>query len=128
MQTETTAISRWFAIRVKSRCEKLAAANLAAKGIEVFAAVAPQRRVWADRIRVVQMPLFPGYIFGRFDIAQWREVNDAAGVASIVTLGRERCAVHDSEIESLRKLVSSGIDVYRSQFLQPGVPIRVTHG
>ena len=119
---------RWFAIRVKSRSEKLAVTNLAAKGIEAFAAVAPQRRVWADRIRVVEMPLFPGYIFGRFDFVRRRMVEDISAVGSIVSFGNQSCPVDDREIAALKKLVSSGRDVRPSSSIQVGAPIRVKHG
>ena len=119
---------QWFAIRVKSRSEKAAANSLAAYGIEVFAAAAPQRRVWVDRVRVVEMPLFPGYIFGRFDLSQRRTVEDTAGVASIVRIGNESCPVEDAEIAALRKLIASGTDIHRSPFLEVGAPVRVKHG
>jgi transcription antitermination factor NusG len=119
---------QWFAVRVKSRSEKLAATALGLKGVPVFAAVAPQRRVWADRIRVVEMPLFPGYVFARFDLGAKRVVEDAPGVASIVSFGGECCPVESSEIESIQKLIASGMDVHTAPFLRVGVPVRVKHG
>ena len=128
MQTQANGTYCWVAIRVKSRGEKLAAATLEAKGIEVFAAVAPQRRVWADRIRVVEMPLFPGYIFGRIDLTRKRDVEDCAGVASIVSIGGKCCAVEEREVDGLRKLAASGAEVQRSPYLRVGAAIRVKHG
>ncbi len=128
MQIDMLGNERWYAIRVKSRSEKIAVAGLAAKGIEVFGGVAFERRVWADRIRVIEMPLFPGYIFGRFDFAGRRTVEDVHGVASIVSFGNQSCAVDDGEIAALRKLVASGIEVRRSASLEVGSPVRVTHG
>jgi hypothetical protein len=50
-------VGNWYAIRVRSGCEKAAAADLSARDYEGCGAVAPQRRVWADRGRTVEMPL-----------------------------------------------------------------------
>ena len=119
---------RWFAIRVRSRCEKLAAAALASRQIEVLAAVAPQRRVWADRVRTVEMPIFAGYIFGRFDASQRAEVEKTAGIASIVRFGDACCPVEDTEIAALRIVLGSGLDLHRAPFLCAGRPVEVKHG
>jgi transcription antitermination factor NusG len=117
----------WFAIRVRSRSEKLAAAHVRAKGIEVFPSTAFFRRCWADRVRVVEMPLFPGYIFARFDSAQARMVESAAGVASIVKSGNRYCAVDAVEMEAIRKLVGSRAIVQRTTY-QPGTRVLVKYG
>lgn len=120
--------NQWFAVRVKSRCEKLVATTLGARGIEVFAALGQQRRVWADRVRTVEMPLFPGYIFARFDFGAKRCVEDVPGVAAIVSFGNQCCPVPAEEIEAIQRLVASGLDVHSLPGLQVGVPVRVTHG
>ena len=121
-------LSQWYAIRVRSRSEKIAALDLGLKGFEVCAAVAPQRRVWADRIRVVDMPLFPGYIFANFDPARRPEVERAARVASVVRFGGQCYPVDPVEIAAVRKIVGSGAEVQRVPFLQVGTRIEVKHG
>ena len=91
--------NHWFAIRVKSRCEKLAAADLANRGYEVFAAVVPQRRVWKDRIRIVDTPMFPGYIFGKFSPFLRIAVESVPGVATVVRFGRCDAPIDAPEVE-----------------------------
>lgn len=119
---------RWFALRVRSRCEKLAAEDLARRGFEVFSACAPQRRVWLDRVRTVEMPMFAGYIFARFVQEQGPEVLRASGVVSIVGFGTSYHPVEDSEIEALQIVVHSGVDVFRDPLMNPGALVRVCHG
>lgn len=118
----------WHAIRVRSRSEKLAAAELSYRGHEIFAAIAPQRRVWADRVRVVNMPLFPGYIFGRFPAWQRAAVELAPSVVSVVRFGRQDAPVDAREIESLRLVAGSGLEVIRRPFLRAGSRVRVIDG
>ncbi|MBY0508269.1 MAG: hypothetical protein K2X03_30430 [Bryobacteraceae bacterium] len=115
-------------MRVRSRCEKLAAAALTARGFEVLAAVAPQRRVWVDRVRTVEMPLFPGYIFARFDPKQRIEIERTAGVACIVHFSDHCCPVDDFEIDSIRRVLGSGLDIYRAPFFGVGKFVSVKHG
>lgn len=121
-------IPLWYAIRVRSRCEKAAAAELSRRGYEVFAAIAAQRRVWVDRVRTVELPLFPGYIFGRFPALRRAAVESVGGVASVVRFGNQFSPVDDWEIESVRLIVGSGIEVIRSPQLRVGVHVRVLAG
>jgi transcription antitermination factor NusG len=126
--TMTDDKSKWYAIRVRSRCEKLAAAGLASRNVEVLSAVTAQRRVWIDRVRTVEMPLFPGYIFARFLASRRMEVERTAGIASIVQFSNECCAVDDEEINAIRVLLGSGLEVQRAPFLGVGKKVAVKHG
>lgn len=118
----------WFAIRVRSRCEKLAAADLETKGFQVCAATAPHRRVWIDRVRVIEMPLFPGYIFGRFGPGDRTEIQRGAGVAGIVGAGGTDYPIADSEMDSIFSLLRSGVAVYQTPFFHVGARVRVRNG
>jgi transcription antitermination factor NusG len=118
---------RWFALRVRSRFEKQTAADLANRGYEACSACAPQRRVWADRIRTVEMPAFPGYIFARFDASQGPEVLKVPGIVSIVGFGSRYCPVEDSEMEALQIVLRSGVEV-EQEMLHPGARVRVCYG
>lgn len=120
--------NKWYAIRVRSRCEKLAATDLTNRGYEVFAAVIPQRRVWADRVRIIEAPLFPGYIFGKFSPAARTAVESVPGVATVVRFGKSDAPIDAREMESIRHLAKSGLEVKRSPFLRVGSRVRVHSG
>lgn len=118
----------WFALRVRSRCEKLAAKDLSGRGYEVCSACGPQRRTWADRVRTVEMPLFPGYIFARFDPSRAYDILTATGIATIVGFGGRYCPIDDAEIDAVRIVLASGVEVQRESKLRPGSRVRVCHG
>ncbi len=120
--------NRWYAIRVRSRCEKLAAAGLASRNFEVMPALAPQRRVWVDRVRTVEMPLFPGYIFARFAATRRAEVERISGIASVVRFSEQCCPVDDHEIDAVRLILGSGLEIHRAPFLHVGKQVAVKHG
>ena len=121
-------LDSWFAIRVRSRCEKLAAVDLETKGFQVCAATAPHRRIWIDRVRTVEMPLFPGYIFGRFRPVDRSTIQRGAGVAGIVGAAGTDYPIADEEMDSVLSLLRSGVEVLRSPYLQVGTRVKVSSG
>ena len=62
-----SAAEAWFALSVVPRKEKATAQALRSKGYEDFLPMYSMKRRWSDRMKVVEMPLFPGYVFCRFD-------------------------------------------------------------
>src|SRR5450759_4935853 len=58
----------WYALRIQSRLASLASTTLRGKGYEEFSPLYRSRRRWSDRIKEIQLPLFPGYLFCRFDV------------------------------------------------------------
>jgi hypothetical protein len=55
----------WYAVRTRSRHEKLVARQLETQGIQSFLPVVTQTRTWSDRRKQVESPLFSGYTFLR---------------------------------------------------------------
>src|ERR1700722_18773633 len=57
----------WFALRVRSNHERVAATHLRGKGYEEFAPSYKTERQWSDRRKTTEQFLFPGYVFCRLD-------------------------------------------------------------
>ncbi|PYV81621.1 MAG: hypothetical protein DMG05_29645, partial [Acidobacteria bacterium] len=57
---------QWFALVVRSQHEKMVASVLHSKGYEEFLPLYTVKRRWSDRIKQLELPLFPGYVFCRF--------------------------------------------------------------
>src|SRR5919198_63927 len=55
----------WYAIQTRSRHEKFVDSQLRQQGIITFLPLASELRCWSDRRKLVQLPLFPGYLFVR---------------------------------------------------------------
>lgn len=79
-------------------------------------------------MRTVEMPLFPGYIFGRFSPADRVQIQRGAGVAGIVGAGGVDHPITDGEMASVLSLVHSREEVFKSPFLQVGTRVRVCGG
>lgn len=77
----------WFVVATKPNGERLAEANLARQGFEVYVPLMQKTRRHARRVEKVLRPLFPGYLFVGFDAATtpWRSINGTIGVRHLLT-------------------------------------------
>lgn len=125
---ETAGSLPWFAIQVRTKHEIGIADYLGAKGYEQFLPLYKRRKVWADRIKEVQAPLFPGYLFCRFDPHARLPILKTPGVVQIVGNSRSPIPVCESEIAALQILVASGLPNRPCPFLQTGDRVEIQAG
>jgi transcription antitermination factor NusG len=118
----------WFALTVKPRHESAAARNLRWAGLEEYLPLYPSRRHWSDRVKTVVLPLFPGYVFCRFDPRERWTVLSTPGVTSVVGFAKTDQPVGDLELAAVRTLVASGLPLEPWPSLQAGDPVRIEHG
>jgi transcription antitermination factor NusG len=119
----------WYAIHVRSRCERVASTVLREKGFEEFLPVCRAKRQWSDRVKRLDLPLFPGYVFCRIDIAaRLLPVVSTAGVLGIVRAGKDPIAVPDPEIEAIQAVIRSGLPSTPWPGLSAGSRAVIEHG
>jgi transcription antitermination factor NusG len=118
----------WYALHVKPRFEKYVQTHLQDKGYEVFLPTYTSRRQWSDRVKSISLPLFPGYIFCRFQIQSRFPVLVTPGVNFIVGIGKSPVPVDDKEIRAIRQVVDSGILAQPCAYLGEGESVRVEDG
>jgi transcription termination/antitermination protein NusG len=121
----------WFALYVKSRHEFAVENELIAKGIEVFLPAVKKLRRWKDRKKLLDFPLFPGYLFFR-TTSQPEELSAVIRTPGVVCVisGAPGCpvAVPESEISALKRIVGSGVQIDMYPHLKEGVRVRVRSG
>jgi transcription antitermination factor NusG len=116
----------WYAIQTRVRREEFVATLLAGKGYEIFLPAYVSERPWRGRYREVKSPLFPGYLFGQFDVQKRLPILVTPGVVGVVGNGRTPIAVPHSEISAIRNLVLSGVPAEPWPYLECGQRIRIT--
>jgi transcription antitermination factor NusG len=127
MKPETSTYS-WFALQTRSRYEHFAAAHLRSKGYELFLPVYTCRRRWSDRIKEVELPLFPGYVFCKFDLLNRLPILVTPGVIQVVGTGKNPIPIDDAELAALQAVVQSELPRQPWPFLQVGQKVRIGHG
>ena len=98
--------ANWHALHVRSRHEKSVWAQLESKAHEVFLPLYGTRQKWADRWKSVELPLFPGYVFCRFDLRDRSSVLTTSGVIDLVRIGLSPAPIESSEIEAIQRIVN----------------------
>ncbi len=103
-------------------------AHLQGQGFECFLPLYKSIRRWSDRLKEVEQPLFPGYLFCRFDFQNRRPILMTPGVQQIVGVGRTAIPVEDSELECIRAALASELPNHPWPYLQIGERVRVNYG
>lgn len=119
---------QWYALRVRANFEKKAGNALRQKGLEEFLPVYRCRSYWSDRVKWVDRPLFPGYVFCRFNASNWLPVLQTPGVVDAVSVAGRFAPVEASQIEAIRTLVDSSVPLYPRAFLQLGQQVVIRRG
>jgi transcription antitermination factor NusG len=121
----------WHVLWTHSHCEQLVCDQLSAKGFHPFL---PQIEVWsvrAGRRRLINAPMFPGYLFLNDAVDKQRhiEVCKARGLARILGEGWDRLAVvPEVEIAAIRQLAASRVPVFAHPYLRAGRRVRIVSG
>jgi transcription antitermination factor NusG len=118
----------WFALQVRSRRESLVADYLGGKGYELFLPLQRSRRQWTDRIKDVEVPLFPGYLFCQFDPQNRLPILKTPWVIRVVGFNHIPTPVEDAEINAIRTLVASGVPSQQCSYLGIGDIVRIESG
>jgi transcriptional antiterminator NusG len=118
----------WFGVRVRSNYEKTASASLRSKGYEELLPLCTGRRMWSDRMKIVETPVFPGYVFCRFDPSRRLPILTTPGVVAIVGFGETPAPICEHEMNSLRTILKAGLSCEPWPYLKSGQPIMIEHG
>jgi transcription antitermination factor NusG len=119
----------WFALQVRSQHEKGVVDRLEGTGgCELFLPLYKCRKRWSDRIKEFEVPLFPGYIFCRFDPMDRLPVLKTPGVIQIVSANHVPIPLDEAEIRAVQTLVASGIPNQPWPFLEVGDRVRIESG
>ena len=119
-------IGKWFAVHVKPRSEWCVADALSSKGYEQFLPYyAPHRR---RNTKGGRLPLFPGYVFCRYDSAASGRIVTTPGVLRVVGCGNIPTPVAEEEIDALRTIMDSGFPARPWRNLEPGDHVRIEDG
>jgi transcription antitermination factor NusG len=123
---DTTA--PWFALQTKPRNEKQVERSLTRKGYECCLPMYRQKRQWSDRIVEAELPLFPMYVFCRFNSSAIGKAIATPGVTRIVGFGGQPAEVEVEEISALQLLSESGLLREPWGYLPNGTLVQVETG
>jgi transcription antitermination factor NusG len=117
----------WVAIYTRQHHEKKVAASLASQSFDCYLPLYKSERKWSNhRSPVIQMPLFPTYLFVRTSKKSRTRILRTPGVIGIVGRGSNDDSISDNEIAMLR----SGLHLRNPEphDLAPGEDVEIAAG
>lgn len=128
--SDEVAAAQWYALRVRSRHEFIVMNELQQKGIFGYLPYIKKWRRWKDRMKLVEFPLFPGYLFVQI------QPHAASYVSALKTRGAVSFVAHDGrpvpipaeEVAALRLMVESEQELNVYPHLTEGVRVKIVRG
>ena len=120
----------WFAVHTRSKCERKVTTQLNDMQIKSFLPSVKEIRSWSDRRKVIDQPLFPGYVFVRIPSEDRVRVSVLRinGVVGFVGVQGQGIPIPEAEIESIQTLLSSRVPFEPYPFLRVGEKVRIRGG
>ena len=122
--------ARWYAVQTRSRHERFVAAQLREQGVSTFLPMITQIRRWSDRRKLVEFPLFSGYVFVHAAVSpQLRTiVLFSRGVAGFVAMQGEPLPIPNEQIDNVKELLAKNVRCAAHPFLKVGQRVRIRGG
>lgn len=123
--------SRWYVVQTRPKQEARAEVNLRTLEVETFAPKVRERRfnLYIDQPQYTSKPLFPGYIFARFEAGQmFAKVCFTRGVRSVVNFGDGPVLVEDDVIDFIKSYIGHDGYIRLDDDLSSGDKIVVADG
>ncbi|MEQ1885618.1 MAG: transcription termination/antitermination NusG family protein [Bryobacteraceae bacterium] len=118
----------WFVIKVHTRSEGLVVNHLRGKAYETFLPTFQEARQYSDRIKKIESPLFPGYVFCRLEPNNRLPVLKTNGVEYILGANNVPEAVPVNEIHALQQLMVAGVAARPHPYLRRGQRVKIGCG
>ena len=119
----------WYVLQTRSRHEKKTHALLTRFNIESYLPLVSRKKKWSDRIKIVEEPIFSGYMFVRFQEINRYQILNTPGVVRFVSFNGEYATIDSKEIDAIKALSAFETEklVVDSTFF-PGEEVLISFG
>ena len=119
-------LENWFVLRTKSRQEKVLATELQSRGIMSYLPLLTCTKYYAGRKAIVELPVFPGYLFMRGDLDLAYEADRTRRVAQIIRVTDQQKL--DRELRNIDLALRGKATLDPYPYLRAGVRVEVREG
>ena len=92
----------WYALYTKPRFEKRVRETLESNGFECYLPLHRSPRVWSDRVKMVDMPLFSSYIFVKSKESEIRSLIRLNGIVRVIFYDGKPAVIRQQELEAIK--------------------------
>jgi transcription antitermination factor NusG len=127
IQPESSAFA-WYAVYTRARHEAAVTKQIAHLGYKPFF---PKRRILSrrkDRRKIIEAPLFPGYVFAKVTPTDFNKLLSLSGAVKLLGDKGRPAPIPEEEIESVKILVQSEAEIEPHPYLREGDKVRIVSG
>ena len=121
-------MKKWIAVYTKSRHEKVVIKELENKNIEAYCPMFKERRLWSDRKRWVEFPLFRSYVFAKIELKNSIYILKAMGVHHIIKFQGNISIIPNEIIQNIKSMIDGGFTVEQVEYFVKGDEVIVVEG
>ncbi|MBU1163003.1 MAG: UpxY family transcription antiterminator [Proteobacteria bacterium] len=123
-------VRNWYVLHTKSRFENVVNEGLTKKSIEIFLPKVKVMSKRRDRKAMIQVPLFPGYVFVKTDLNPYEHIEIVKTVGAVRIIGSKDgpWAVPHESIDSLKIMVAGNSSVTTGSRFRKGDIVMVVDG
>lgn len=97
--------NNWYVLYTSPRAEKQVRDKIMARGIKCWLPLHKSPRIWSDRIKIVEMPLYSSYVFVYCQEVQLRELLLVYGVSRIIYYNEKPASIRQEEIDAIENFL-----------------------
>lgn len=123
-------MERWYVVSTQPAAEAKAVSHLERQGYRSYLPRWRKRRSHARRVEWIAAPLFPRYLFVRFDVTQtrWRAINSTVGVSHLICNAGLPRPVPEGIVEAIAARESENGLIEIAPGFRKGEPVIVGEG
>ena len=118
----------WYVIRVKPQHERTVSYALARKDFDCYVPLYKAMRRWADSLKELELPLFPGYVFCKMNPGHAPEILRMPAVYQLVGQGSWPAFIEEPELHRIQRIEKAGLPISPWPYLKKGEQVRVASG
>lgn len=119
---------KWYAVYTKSRFEKKIYWALQNSGFKAFLPLIREKRIWSDRVKSVQVPLLPSYVFLKIAKAHFSHIYLYPGFVRFVYFNGKPSEIKEEEICLMEEIITHGFPVQNTTCCGAGDWVRIVRG
>lgn len=104
-------IANWYVLYTSARAERQVKERLDRMGVENWLPLHRCPRVWSDRIKMVDVPLFSSYVFVHCTERALRDLVNVYGVVRAIYYNGKAAVVRDEEIEAIKEFLAQASEL-----------------
>ena len=115
---------KWYVLYTAPRAEKQVLAKLESNDVECYLPLHRCPRVWSDRVKLVDIPLFNSYIFVKCKDHELFPLTQIRGVVRVVFYNGSPAVIRQAEIDAIKRFLEEA----REKILCTGDEVEILTG